>query len=123
MTIAPLRPWRPHPPADQGPVTTGTIEAAARPMPRRSDAGKIRFTERDVTGLPLLAERYGAPYDLLSAALSALPTRTRAIVARARWRAASLAASGSFGPGTASCWLKLRAGERAAGGARRVGEH
>jgi hypothetical protein len=46
----------------------GTIEAAARPMPRRSDAGQIRYTERDVTGLLLLAEHYAAPHDLLSAA-------------------------------------------------------
>jgi hypothetical protein len=73
MTEAPLRPGLPHPPADQGPVTMGSIEAAARPMPRRSDAGKIRFTERDVIGLLLLAEHYAAPYDLLAAALSAPP--------------------------------------------------
>lgn len=45
-----------------------TIEAAARPVPRRSDAGQMRFTDRDVTGLLLLAEHYAAPYDLLSAA-------------------------------------------------------
>ena len=29
----------------------GTIEAAARPMPRRSDAGKIRYTEDDPAAL------------------------------------------------------------------------
>ena len=81
----------------------GTIEAAARPAPRRSDAGKLRYTERDVTGLMLLAEHYAAPYDLLAAALSAPGARTRAVVGR--WRAAGLAASGSFGPGPAWCWL------------------
>jgi hypothetical protein len=69
----------------------GTTEAAARPAPRRSDAGHIRYTERDVTGLLLLAEHYAAPYDLLSAALDAPPARTRAVVAR--WRAAGLAGS------------------------------
>lgn len=37
----------------------GSIEAAARPVPRRSDAGKIRYTERDVTGLLLLAGHHG----------------------------------------------------------------
>jgi len=42
----------------------GIAEAAARPVPRRSDAGKIRYTERDVTGLLLPAEHYAAPYDL-----------------------------------------------------------
>jgi hypothetical protein len=81
----------------------GTIEAAARPAPRRSDAGKIRYTERDVAGLLLLAEHYAAPYDLLAVALSAPAARTRAVVGR--WRAAGLAASGSFGPGPAWCWL------------------
>jgi hypothetical protein len=80
-----------------------SIEAASRPEPRRSDAGKIRYTERDVTGLLLLAEHYAAPYDLLAAALSAPAARTRAVVCR--WSTAGRAASGSFGPGPAWCWL------------------
>ncbi len=71
MTEAPLRLGRPHPPADQGPVITGSIEAAARPVPRRSDAGKIRYTERDVTGLLLLAEHYAGVVRPAAAALSA----------------------------------------------------
>ena len=57
-----------------------TTEAAAPAAPRRSDAGHVRLTHRDITGLLLLAEHYAAPYDLLSAALSAPPARTRAIV-------------------------------------------
>jgi hypothetical protein len=80
-----------------------TAEAAARPAPRRSDAGQVRLTARDITGLLLLAEHYAAPYDLLADALSVPAARLRAIVAR--WRTAGLAASGSFGPGPAWCWL------------------
>jgi hypothetical protein len=67
-----------------------TTEAAAPAAPRRSDAGQVRLTDRDITGLLLLAEHYAAPYDLLSAAMGAPPARTRAIVAR--WRTAGLAA-------------------------------
>jgi len=48
-----------------------TTEAAAPAAPRRSDAGQVRLTDRDITGLLLLAEHYAAPYDLLSAAMSA----------------------------------------------------
>jgi hypothetical protein len=80
-----------------------TADTAARLAPRRSDAGQVRLTARDITGLLLLAEHYAAPYDLLAAALSAPPARLRAIVAR--WRTAGLAASGSLGPGPAWCWL------------------
>lgn len=80
-----------------------TSEAAAPAAPRRSDAGQVRLTDRDITGLLLLAEHYAAPYDLLSAAMGAPPARTRAIVAR--WRTAGLAASGSLGPGPVWCWL------------------
>ena len=32
---------------------------------RRSDAGTVRLSERDVAGLLLCGEQYGAPYDLL----------------------------------------------------------
>ena len=30
---------------------------------RRADAGGVRLTKRDVTGLILCAEQYGTPYD------------------------------------------------------------
>jgi hypothetical protein len=33
-------------------------------LPRRDDAGTIKLTDRDITGLALCAEQYGAPYDL-----------------------------------------------------------
>ena len=78
-------------------------QVAARDAPRRSDAGRIRLTERDVSGLLLCAEHYAAPYDLLATALDARPARLRAITAR--WRAAGYAATGTVGPGPAWCWL------------------
>ena len=84
-----------------GLLVTGQV--AARDAPRRSDAGRIRLTGRDVSGLLLCAEHYAAPYDLLAAALGARPARLRAIAAR--WRAAGYAATGTVGPGPAWCWL------------------
>jgi hypothetical protein len=80
-----------------------TPQAAARPSPRRSDAGRVRLQQRDIDGLLLVAEHYAAPYDLLSAALAVTPPRLRGITAR--WRAAGLAATGTLGPGPAWCWL------------------
>jgi hypothetical protein len=70
---------------------------------RRADAGTVRLGERDVTGLVLCTEHYGAPYDLLAAALEVRPDRLRGIVAR--WRRAGYAATGTLGPGPAWCWL------------------
>jgi hypothetical protein len=86
---------------------------AARPVPaRRSDAGAVRFTSRDVAGLTLTGDMYGAPYDLLAAALGVRPDRLRAITSR--WRRAGLAESGRIGPGPGWSWL-TPAGMRAAG--------
>jgi hypothetical protein len=73
------------------------------PPARRADAGSIRLGDRDIAGLLLCGEMYGAPYDLLAAALGVQPARLRAIVAR--WRAAGYAATGRLGPGPAWCWL------------------
>ena len=70
---------------------------------RRSDAGTVRLTSRDITGLVLCGEQYGAPYDLLAAYLGVREDRLRAITAR--WRAAGYAATGRLGPGPAWCWL------------------
>ena len=75
--------------------------------PRRSDAGSVRLGGRDVSGLVLTGDMYGAPYDLLAAALGVRPDRLRGIVAR--WRRAGFAATGRLGPGPAWCWL-TRAG-------------
>jgi len=79
----------------------GSQAAAARP--RRSDAGQARLTERDISGLLLVAEQYAAPYDLLAEALAVTPAQVRAVTAR--WRAAGYAVTGVLGPGLAWCWL------------------
>jgi hypothetical protein len=71
--------------------------------PRRDDAGTFKITDRDITGLALCAEQYGAPYDLLAAALDVTIDRLRGITAR--WRHAGYAATGSLGHGPAWCWL------------------
>ena len=70
---------------------------------RRSDAGMVKLTGRDITGLVLCAEHFGAPYDLVAAALGVRMDRLRGIVAR--WRHAGYAATGTLGPGPAWCWL------------------
>ena len=63
----------------------------------------MRLGRRDIDGLILCAEQYGAPYDLLAAALGAQPARLRGIVAR--WRRAGFAATGRLASGPAWCWL------------------
>jgi hypothetical protein len=78
----------------------------------RSDAGVVRLTGRDITGLLLAAEMYAVPSDLLAVALEASPGRVRAITAR--WRRAGLAETGRIGPGPGWCWL-TREGMRATG--------
>jgi hypothetical protein len=70
---------------------------------RRADAGTVRLSQRDIDGLLLCGEQYGAPYDLLAEALQVPPDRVPAIVAR--WRRAGYAATGRLGPGPAWCWL------------------
>jgi hypothetical protein len=87
----------------------GTGEAMQAPetsetaTPRRDDAGTFKITDRDITGLALCAEQYGAPYDLLAAALEVTVDRLRGIVAR--WRHAGYATTGGLGRGPAWCWL------------------
>jgi hypothetical protein len=71
--------------------------------PRRADYGAVRLGRRDIDGLILCAEHYGAPYDLLASALGAQPARLRGIVAR--WRRAGFAATGRLESGPAWCWL------------------
>ena len=83
--------------------TPTTTTPPALPPARRSDAGAIHLTSRDITGLILCGEQYGAPYDLLAACLAVREDRLRAITAR--WRAAGYAATGRLGPGPAWCWL------------------
>jgi hypothetical protein len=82
---------------------TGQLNDTATVTARRADYGTVRLGRRDIDGLILCAEHYGAPYDLLCAALGAQPARLRAIMAR--WRRAGYAATGRLGPGPAWCWL------------------
>ena len=51
---------------------------------RRADAGTVKLTDRDITGLMLCADHYGAPYGILVTALHVRDDRLRGIVAR--WR-------------------------------------
>ena len=76
-------------------------------LARRADAGTVRLGERDVAGLVLLGDMYGAPYDLLAVYLAVRTDRLRGIVAR--WRSAGYVATGRLGAGPAWCWL-TRAG-------------
>lgn len=68
----------------------GTGEAAPS---RRDDAGTFKITDRDIAGLTLCGEQYGAPYDLLAAALDVTVDRLRGIVLR--WRHAGYATTGA----------------------------
>jgi hypothetical protein len=78
----------------------------------RADAGLVRISQRDIDGLMLCAEQYGAPYDLLAEWLLVPQDRLPAIVAR--WRKAGYAVSRRLGPGPAWCWL-TRGGMTACG--------
>jgi hypothetical protein len=80
---------------------TDTTITAARP--RRADAGTVRLSQRDIDGLLLCGEQYGAPADLLAAALRTDPAGLPAITRR--WRRAGYALTGRLGPGPAWCWL------------------
>jgi hypothetical protein len=79
-----------------------TTAPATRPS-RRADAGSIRLSQRDIDGLLLVGEHWGAPSDLLAAALRVDPGRLPALTAR--WRRAGYAATGRLGPGPGWCWL------------------
>ena len=79
------------------------LTSTSLPPARRADAGSVRLGGRDVAGLMLVGDMYGAPYDLLAGFLGVQPARLRGIVAR--WRGAGYAATGRLGPGPAWCWL------------------
>src|SRR5215472_15501813 len=81
---------------------TTTSGTAARPA-RRASADVIQLTRRDIDGLLLCGEHYGAPYDLLAAALRVPPGRLPAILRR--WRRTGYVATGRLGPGPGWCWL------------------
>jgi hypothetical protein len=82
---------------------TNHDSAATIPPARRADAGTVRLSGRNITGLVLCGDMYGAPYDLSAAALGVRDDRLRGIVAR--WRRAGYADTGRLGPGPAWCWL------------------
>ena len=79
---------------------------------RRSDAGAVRLTGRDIAGLVWCGEMHGVPYDLLASLLAVRDDRLRAITGR--WRRAGYAQTARLGPGPAWCWL-ARPGLAAAG--------
>jgi hypothetical protein len=70
---------------------------------RRTDAGTVKLTDRDITGLTLVADQYGVPHDLLATALGVREERLRGVIAR--WRHAGWAETGTLGKGPAWCWL------------------
>jgi hypothetical protein len=70
---------------------------------RRADVDAVRLSQRDIDGLLLAGEHYGAPLDLLAAGLGVQADRMPAIAAR--WRRTGYAATGRLGPGPAWCWL------------------
>ena len=81
-----------------------TIASATTARPaRRASANVIQLTQRDIDGLLLCGEHYGAPYDLLAAALRVPPGRMPAILRR--WRSTGYAVTGRLGTGPGWCWL------------------
>jgi hypothetical protein len=81
-----------------------TISTARPSRPaRRADAGTVRLSQRDIDGLMLCGEHYGAPLDLLADALRVHPDRVSSVAGR--WRRAGYAATGRLGPGPGWCWL------------------
>ena len=92
--------------------------------PQRTGNSQARLTARDIAGLMLCGEMYGAPYDLLADYLQVRPDRLRGIAAR--WRAAGYAGYAGYagtsrlGPGPAWCWL-TRSGLRFAPGQPALG--
>jgi hypothetical protein len=80
-----------------------TIPPVTGPRQRRADAGSIRLSQRDIDGLLLCGEHWGAPLDLLATALRIEPDRLSPVLAR--WRRAGYAAAGRLGPGPGWCWL------------------
>jgi len=87
---------------DAAPIVAAAAGGSPPPS-RRADAGSVRLGQRDVAGLLLCGDMYGAPYDLLASAMSVRPDRLRGVVAR--WRRARYVQTARLGPGPAWCWL------------------
>src|SRR4029077_13751511 len=77
---------------------TGTM--ARKP---RSDIGALRLSQRDIDGLLLCGEHFGAPLDLLCGALGVSRGAMNKILFR--WKCVGYGASGRLGPGPIWCWL------------------
>ena len=87
----------------------GTVRPARA---RRHDAGTIRLSQRDIDGLLLCGEHYGAPLDLLAEALGVNQLRMNAIAAR--WRRGGYVEVAPLGSGPPWTWL-TRDGMKATG--------
>src|SRR5690349_14406144 len=87
-------------PVTATPVTANPGTASRR---RRVDAGVVQLSQRDIDGLLLCGEHFGAPFDLLATALGVEPERLSTLTTR--WRRAGFAATGRLGPGPKWCWL------------------
>ena len=74
-------------------------DTAARRV--RSDIGTLRLTQRDIDGLLLCGEHYGAPYDLLAGTMRVSQNAVAQVVKR--WCGVGFAAKGRLGPGPAWC--------------------
>lgn len=61
-----------------------TSQLTAPTPTRRSDAGTVRLGQRDIAGLMLCGEMYGAPYDLLATYLDVRADRLRGIATPCR---------------------------------------
>jgi hypothetical protein len=93
-------------------MMAGQAAGTAARAVRRAGSDAVRLSQRDIDGLLLCGEQYGAPYDLLAAALRVSPAAVPGITAR--WRRTGYAATGRLGPGPRWCWL-TREGMAAAG--------
>jgi hypothetical protein len=87
----------------------GTVKSARA---RRHDTGTIRISQRDIDGLLLCGEHYGAPLDLLAEALGVSHLRANAIAHR--WRRGGYVDVGQLGSGPPWTWL-TRDGMKATG--------
>src|ERR1700722_309184 len=79
---------------------SGTVRRARS---RRHDAGTMRLGQRDIDGLMLCGEHYGAPLDLLAEALGVSQLRMNAITTR--WRRAGYVDTAQLGSGPPWTWL------------------
>jgi len=78
------------------------VSAVVRERRRRSDAGEVRGTARDVELLPWVVEMEGMPVDLLARKAGTSEGAVRNLLAR--WRRAGWVESGRVDAGPSWCW-------------------